>query len=454
MTGTHTQMRMTEGPIGRQMIYFALPLFIGNLFQQLYNTADALIVGRLLGNEALAAVSGTGTLIFLLVSLFEGVAAGAGVVISRYFGSRDTEKMRLAIHTNVAFSLAAGLFLTLAGTTLTPAILRLMGTPADVLPMASEYIRVYFAGSLGLAVYNTLRGIMQAVGDSRSPLYYLVISSLVNVALDLVFVGFFRTGVWGAALATIISQFISVALCLGKLLRAPEEFRLRLREIGFDRKMLGLIIKYGLPAGLQNSVIAIANVVVQSNINAFGTMAVAGCGAYSKVEGFAFLPISSFAIALTTFVGQNLGAQEFARVKAGAKFGIICTLIVSELIGLGFYLIAPALIGAFTAEPEAVAFGVDKARVCSLFYFLLAASHALSAVLRGAGKAVIPMAAMLSFWCVVRVAFLKIFVPVFRSIAVVNWVYPLTWLLSTIFLSIYFIKADWLHSFEKEARSV
>lgn len=305
MTGTHTQMRMTEGPIGRQMIYFALPLFIGNLFQQLYNTADALIVGRLLGNEALAAVSGTGTLIFLLVSLFEGVAAGAGVVISRYFGSRDTEKMRLAIHTNVAFSLAAGLFLTLAGTTLTPAILRLMGTPADVLPMASEYIRVYFAGSLGLAVYNTLRGIMQAVGDSRSPLYYLVISSLVNVALDLVFVGVFRTGVWGAALATIISQFISVALCLGKLLRAPEEFRLRLREIGFDRKMLGLIIKYGLPSGLQNSVIAIANVVVQSNINAFGTMAVAGCGAYSKVEGFAFLPISSFAIALTTFVGQN-----------------------------------------------------------------------------------------------------------------------------------------------------
>lgn len=166
MTGTHTQMRMTEGPIGRQMIYFALPLFIGNLFQQLYNTADALIVGRLLGNEALAAVSGTGTLIFLLVSLFEGVAAGAGVVISRYFGSRDTEKMRLAIHTNVAFSLAAGLFLTLAGTTLTPAILRLMGTPADVLPMASEYIRVYFAGSLGLAVYNTLRGIMQAVGTA------------------------------------------------------------------------------------------------------------------------------------------------------------------------------------------------------------------------------------------------------------------------------------------------
>lgn len=452
MTGTHTQMRMTEGPIGRQMICFALPLFIGNLFQQLYNTADALIVGRLLGNEALAAVSGTGTLIFLLVSLFEGIAAGAGVVISRYFGSRDTGKMRLSIHTNVAFSLAAGLFLTLAGTTLTPSILRLMGTPADVLPLASEYIRVYFAGSLGLVVYNTLRGIMQAVGDSRSPLYYLVISSLVNVALDLVFVGFFRTGVWGAALATIISQFVSAALCLRKLLRAPEEFRLCLREIGFDRKMLGLIIRYGLPAGLQNSVIAIANVVVQSNINAFGTMAVAGCGAYSKVEGFAFLPISSFAIALTTFVGQNLGAREFARAKAGAKFGILCTLIVSELIGLGFYLSAPVLIGAFTAAPEAVAFGVDKARVCSLFYFLLAASHALSAVLRGAGKAVIPMAAMLSFWCVVRVAFLKIFVPLFRSIAVVNWVYPLTWLLSTIFLSIYFIKADWLYSFEKETR--
>lgn len=214
--------------------------------------------------------------------------------------------------------------------------------------------------------------------------------------------------------------------------------------------MLKLIVQYGLPAGLQNSVIAIANVVVQSNINAFGTMAVSGCGAYSKIEGFAFLPITSFTIALTTFVGQNLGAREFDRARKGARFGVFCTLLLAELIGLGIYMGAPWLIGAFTNEPEAIAFGVDKARICSLFFFLLAASHGLAAVLRGAGRAVIPMVAMLSFWCVVRVTFLKIMVPIYQSIAVVNWVYPLTWSLSTIFLAIYYIKADWLHNFEKK----
>ncbi len=444
-----SQTRMTEGPIGRKIIAFAVPLFIGNLFQQLYNTADALIVGRLLGNDALAAVSATGTLIFLMISLFEGISVGAGVVISRYYGSRDTEKMELAIHTNIAFNLVVSLILTVAGTTLTPSILRLMGTPEGVMDLSIEYIRIYFAGSLSLIMYNVFRSIMQAVGDSKHPLVYLVVSSVMNIILDLLFIGVFKTGVGGAALATVISQFVSVFLCLGRLMTTKEEYRVSIRKIGFDKGMLKLIIKYGLPSGLQNSVIAIANVVVQSNINSFGKMAVSGCGAYSKIEGFAFLPITSFNIALTTFVGQNLGAKEYERAKKGAKFGIICTLLTSELIGILIYLLAPRLIGAFTSEPEAIEFGVDKARICSLFFCLLAATHGFAAVLRGAGKAVIPMIAMLSFWCVIRVCFIKIMVPIYQSINVVNWVYPLTWCLSTIFLIIYYIKADWLHAFKR-----
>ena len=305
---TEAKYRMTEGPIGRQMVAFAVPLFIGNLFQQMYNTADALIVGRLLGNDALAAVSSTGTLIFLLISFFEGVSAGAGVVISRYFGAREGEKLQLAIHTHAAFTLTAGLLLTLIGTTLTPAILRLMGTPEDVMALAVSYIRIFFAGSLGLVMYNALRGMMQAVGNSRDPLHYLIVSSIINVVLDLLFIGVFKTGVGGAALATVISQFISVVLCLIKLMGAKEEYRLIPSKIGFNWDMLRLIISYGLPSGLQNSVIAIANVVVQSNINAFGTMAVSGCGAYSKIEGFAFLPITSFTIAITTFGAKPGGA--------------------------------------------------------------------------------------------------------------------------------------------------
>ena len=444
-----SQTRMTEGPIGRHIIAFAVPLFIGNLFQQLYNTADALIVGRLLGNDALAAVSATGTLIFLMISLFEGIAVGAGVVISRYFGAKETGKMQLAIHTNIAFNLVVSVVLTVIGTTLTPGILSLMGTPAEVMDLSVEYIRIYFAGSLSLIMYNVLRSIMQAVGDSKHPLVYLVISSLVNIFLDLLFIGVLKTGVGGAALATVISQFISVFLCLARLMRTKEEYRISIKKIGFDKEMLKLIIKYGLPSGLQNSVIAIANVVVQSNINAFGKMAVSGCGAYSKIEGFAFLPITSFNIALTTFVGQNLGAKEYDRAKKGAKFGIICTLLIAELIGVAIFLLAPYLIGAFTSEPEAIAFGVDKARICSLFFCLLAATHGFSAVLRGAGKAVVPMVAMLSFWCVIRVCFIKIMVPIFQTINVVNWVYPLTWCLSTIFLIIYYIKADWLHAFKR-----
>lgn len=441
---------MTEGSIAGKMVRFAVPLFVGNLFQQLYNTADALIVGNLLGNSALASVTGTSSLVYLLVSFFGGLSAGAGVVISRYCGSRETEKMRLAVHTNLAVSLVFGVLLTVIGTAFTPVMLRWMGTPDDAMERSSMYVRIYFAGSLGLVMYNSCRGIMQAVGDSRHPLEYLILSSIINVVLDLLFIGAFHMDVDGAALATVISQFISVVLCANRLIRTKEDYRVRLRELGFSREMLRLTLVYGLPSGLQNSVIGIANVVVQSNINAFGTMAMSGCGAYSKIEGFAFLPITSFTIALTTFVGQNLGAREYDRAKKGARFGLICSLLLAELIGGVIYIAAPLLIRMFTSEPEAIAFGVEKCRICALFYFLLAASHGLSAILRGAGKAVVPMVAMLSFWCVVRMLFLQIMVPIFHTIAVVNWVYPLTWLLSTIFLTVYYLRADWIHSFERE----
>lgn len=442
--------RMTGGSIPRHMIAFAVPLFIGNLFQQLYNTADALIVGRMLGNDALAAVSATGNLSYLLISFFMGIAAGSGVLISRYYGARDTEKLRSAVRTNLAFSFASGILMTLVGVTATPAILRWMDTPEDVMDLAVTYTRILFGGSLGLVLYNSLRGVMQAVGDSRHPLWYLIFSSILNVVLDITFIAVFHAGVGGAALATVLAQFLSGLLCLRRLSRTEEDYRVRLRDLGFDPAMLRLMLRYGLPSGVQNSVIGLANVVVQANINIFGTMAVAGCGAYGKLEGFAFLPITSFTLALTTFVGQNLGAGEHSRAKRGAAFGIVSCLLMSELAGLLLYIAAPGLIGLFTVEPEAIAFGAGKCRICSLFFCLLAASHSLAAVLRGAGKAVIPMISMLAFWCVLRVSFLKIAVPIWHSIDVVNWVYPLTWALSTVFLTIYTLRADWVHSFDRE----
>lgn len=441
-----TKEYMLSGSIPKSIIRFAVPLFFGNLFQQLYNTADSLIVGNRLGTGALAAVSSTGMLIFLLIGFFQGIGMGAGVVISQFFGAKDKESLRLSVHTYLAFSLVIGAFLTVFATLLAPQILLWMGTPEDVMPEAVEYIRVYFLGSLGLVLYNSCMGIMQAVGDSKHPLYYLIISSVINIVLDLILVAGFGFGVWAAALATIVSQFFSVFLCLLRMMRTDEDHKVIIKNIRFDKRMFNMIIRIGLPSGVQNSIIAFANVVVQSNINFFGEMAMAGCGAYSKIEGFAFLPITSFTAAMTTFVGQNLGAGNRDRVKKGARFGIWCSLIMAELIGVIFYLTAPLLISAFTDDIEAIEYGVQKAQVCSLFYFLLAVTHSFAAVLRGAGKSIAPMVTMLVCWCVIRVSFLWIMVPITNSIDAVNWVYPLTWTLSSITLFIYYLKADWTHS--------
>ncbi|MGN0991031.1 MAG: MATE family efflux transporter, partial [Candidatus Ventricola sp.] len=283
---------MTEGPIARQLIAFAVPLLLGNLFQQLYNTADSLIVGNFLGSEALAAVSSSSNLIHLLIGFFNGLAMGAGVVIGRHFGAREIARVQKTIHTMLAGALAVGVFLTFAGAALSPILLQLMGTPETVLPQSIRYFRTYFYGSLAFILYNACMGVLQAVGDSRHPLYYLIVSSLVNVALDLLFVGVLRFGVASAAAATAISQAVAMALCLYRLMHSDRDYRVSLRRLCFDRTALRAILKNGVPSGLANCIISFANVVVQANINAFGAAAMAGCGAHSRIEGFAFLPVT------------------------------------------------------------------------------------------------------------------------------------------------------------------
>ena len=436
---------MTSGSISKRMVAFALPLLLGNLFQQLYNTVDSLIVGNFLGSTALAAVSSSGSLIFMLIGFLSGISAGAGVVVSRYFGAEDEDGIHRAVHTTVAFGLVAGVVMTAAGILLSPQILLWMGTPESVMPESVMYLQVYFYGSLGFVMYNIFVGILQAVGDSRHPLYYLMISSVINLVLDIVFIENFHTGVGGAALATVISQVFSAILCLIQLLRTHESYRLSITKIRFDSKMLKQIIRIGLPSGVQNSIIAFANVVVQSYINAFGEMAMAGYGAYSKIEGFAFLPINSFTMAMTTFVGQNLGARQEERTKKGARFGILTTVLLAELIGIGVFLLAPQLIAAFDSTPDVIYFGVEKARTAALFYFLLAFSHSVAAVLRGAGKAVVPMVIMMAFWCVIRVAFLAVTIPLTHAIQMVYVVYPLTWGLSSLVFFFYYKRANWVH---------
>ena len=365
MNRTASSTLMTEGSIWKKIVTFAFPLFLGNLFQQLYNTADSLIVGNFLGSDALAAVSSSGSLIFLMVGFFNGIAMGAGVVVARYYGARQTDRLQRAIHTDVAFGIVAGILLTIIGLILAP-------------------------------------------------------------------------------------QFISALLCLRRLLRSPEEYRLVPSRIRFDPIMLKQIISNGLPAGLQNSIIALANVVVQSNINSFGKMAVAGCGAYSKVEGFGFLPITCFSLALTTFISQNLGAKQYDRAKRGARFGILCSITLAEIVGICVYFLSPYLIAAFNSDPEVVAYGTLQAHTITLFYFLLAFSHCIAGIMRGAGKATVPMFVMLCCWCIIRVTYITIAVRIFPVINTIFWAYPLTWTLSSILFFLYYRKADWIHGFEKK----
>ncbi len=435
---------LTTGSIKKVLLSFAAPLFLSQLFQQLYNSADALIVGNFLGKEALAAVSSSGPLIQLFIGFFNGAAMGAGVVISRYFGADDRTRVRKAIHTNVLFSLICGLFLSLVGVLLTPHILRWMGTDPEVLPLSESYFRWYFAGAVAIVMYNVLKGIMTALGDSRRPLYYLIFSSVLNVLLDLLFVGGLHGGVAAAALATTISQGLSALLCLLHLLEKDQIYTLKARELRIDGPILKEIVRIGLPTGVQMSVISIANVLVQKNINSFGADAMAACGSFAKVEGFVFLPITCFSLALTTFISQNLGARKLDRVRAGSRFGLLSAVLAAETIGVIIFFFGPQLISLFNSDPAVLAIGQKQCRIESLFFCMLALSHTVAGICRGAGKATVPMLVMLGIWCVLRITYITVAMQISHDIRLLFWAYPLTWTISAAIFFLYYRYSHWL----------
>ncbi len=439
---------LTEGSVWKKMLAFTLPIFIGNLFQQLYHTADSLIVGRVLGKEALAAVGSTGSLIFLFVGFFNGLGVGAGVVVSRYFGAKQWQDMKKTIHTAVALGLAGGIFLTVVGVLMANVFLSWMRTPEDVIDTATVYLRIYFCGTLAQVVYNITAGILQAVGDSRHPLYYLIISSVVNVILDIILVKAFENGVGAAALATIISQFLSMGMCGYRLLKkSPPEYTVYPKEIRFDRPSLRMILKNGVPSGIQMSFNSLANVVVQSYINIFGSSVVAGVSAMHSIEGFAFLPVNSISMTMATFVSQNIGARNYDRVKKGARIGVITGPVISELIGIILFIWMPFFIGVFDSDPDVIAAGTAYGNIKAPMFLLCAFTHCIAGVLRGAGRADIPMYAILGFWGIVRVGYIVIATSVLPKPEVVFAAYPITWTLSTAMLLIVFFKADWVHGF-------
>ena len=448
------KMSMTEGTIWKKLVRFAIPLLLGNLFQQLYNAVDSLVVGNFCGNEALAAVSSSGSMQHLLIGFFQGVFIGASVIISRCFGAKDDEGMDEAIHTTVVFSLAMGVILTILGVTFTPTILRWMGTPENVMPNSVTYFRIYCMGLLGMVLYNTTNGIFNALGDSRHPLYYLIISSVTNAVLDVIFVGVFGMGVAGAALGTTMGQFLSAILGLTHLMSGKFVVPIKISKLRVNWSVLKSVFLLGLPSGIQNSVISIANLVVQANINAFGDLAMGGCGSYSKIQGFVFIPVLSMSLALTTYVGQNMGANRPERVKTGIRQGMMISVVMAEIFGIFVFIFAPYLVGMFSKDPAVIAFGVQQARVEALFYFLLAITHACAGTLRGAGKTMIPMSVTLGAWCILRIGYIEGLVRIIPNINVVFSAYPVTWFVSSLVLLWFVKKQNWEENTLKIAKSV
>ena len=451
MNNTHD---LTKGSSFKAIIAFAIPLFFSNLFQQLYNSVDSLIVGNVLGKNALAAVSSSGNILFFFNSFFIGTTMGAGVLVSKTFGSKEYSKMRKAIHTDIALGIIMGIILTIIGYFLAPVILKIMKTDAEVLPNSIMYFQCYFLGAIGFVMYNVFNGILNALGNSKRSLIYLIISSCLNIILDIIFVVVFKFGVGSAAVATAISQVTSAILAFLFLIRKGTVYQVKVNEIKLDKENLKLILKYGLPSGIQNSVISLSNMFIQSNINTFGNDAMAGCGTYSKIEGFAFLPVNCFTMALSTFVSQNLGAKEYNRAKKGSRFGILVGVILAEFVGALMFLFMPYIARLFSDDPEVIRYASLQAKVDCLFYFLMAFSHCVAAILRGAGKAFVPMLIMLSVWCIFRVIYVYFALKLYPNIETLFTAYPVTWTISSIIYFIYYNFTKWEYSFEKQDKKL
>ena len=440
---------MTEGIIWKQLIAFAVPLLLGNLLQQLYNTVDSIVVGQFIGSDALAAVSSSNSLINMVIGMFLGIATGAGVIISQYYGARNEKKMQDAVHTAISLWFIGGIILIVVGITFSPAILRLMGTPENVMANSVVYFRIFFAGSLFNLTYNMAAGILRAVGDSKNPLYFLAASSIANIILDILFVVVGGMGVEGVAYATVIAQALSMVLCLRTLSRTDDIYKLDLKKLSLKPSMVKMILVTGLPTGLQHSIISLSNVIVQANINAYGAMAMAGFGSYLKIDGFAQLPMQSFCLAATTFTGQNIGARKPDRVKKGIWQNMAICLIYVGVVSAAMYTYAPQLISIFSAEPEVIRFGTISMRLIIPFYAILPIHQVLMGTMRGAGKTMESMAISVGNMCVLRMIYINFLVPFFPSYEAVMMCYPITWIGTVILDVLYIWKGKWLPKSEE-----
>lgn len=434
---------MTEGNIVRHIIAFSIPLLLGNLFQQLYNTVDAWVLGNFTTNEAYSAVGSIGPIINVLIGIFLGLSSGAGVVVSQFYGAKQYDKVHKAVHTSITLTIILAVLFTVVGTLMTPMMLTLMKMPEEVIPEAKTYLTIYFAGVTGLMLYNMGSGILRAIGDSKRPFYFLVVAALLNIVLDLVFVLVFHMGVAGVAYATIISQGISAVLVMITLIRSDSCVKFSFREMGISAEQIRLIMKVGIPAALQMAVTSFSNVFVQSYINHFGQDIMSGWTTYSKLDQFMFLPMQSIALAASTFMGQNLGIGNVSRAKKGVRISSVISLICTAVIMIPLVLFAPAFSEFFNGKPEVIEASTMLLRWMSPFYLICCFNQVYSAALRGAGNSKIPMAIMIGSFVVFRQIYLFIMANfICNEIIPIAMGYPAGWAVCSLATLIYYKKTD------------
>lgn len=435
---------MTKGNIVIQVIAFSIPLLIGNLFQQFYNMVDSIVVGNFVGKAALAAVGSSNTLINLIVGLFIGISTGASVVISQYYGAKDRKNMKRAVHTAMVVTFVGGIVLIALGLFFAVPVLELMGTPCEVMTEATRYLQIYFTGSLFAAIFNMGSGILRGVGDSKRPLYFLCVSSVVNIVLDLLFVAVFQFGVAGVAYATIIAQGVAALLILIAMAKTQDMYRLEWKELRVYKDMLRQILVMGIPSGIQGVIVSLSNVIVQSSINAFGADAMAGFSSYIKIDGLIILPITSFALAAMTFTGQNIGAKNYKRVRTGTwkmlQIGAVYTLAASVIVlFLGKYLL-----NIFTRDAAVNSYGCEVMYTIAPAYITLMVSQILTGVFRGAGKSILSMVMLIGNMVGIRLLWILTMGAVFPSLRMIIVGYGISWITAALTTGVYAWKGKWL----------
>ena len=422
---------MTEGAILPHIVAFALPLFAGNVFQQLYNTADCFVVGKFLGRDALAAIGASSQFVFTVIGFFGGFSTGAQVVISQSFGAKNIPRMQSAIHTAVLSAVIISVCMTVAGILLSPLVLRLISVPESVFELADSYLRIYFGGISFLILYNIGSGILRALGDSKRPLYFLVFSSLVNIALDFLFVLGFKWGIKGAAWATVISEAISVLPVFFVLMKSDDVFKVRLKNLRIDLPILKEILRIGLPGAISSSITAFSNTFIQKYVNAFTSSCAAGWAVFVRLDQFMQMPMMSIAFTSTTFVSQNFGAGKITRIKSGIKSALILNLSIVGFLSLVLFAFAPFLTSIFIDDTDSIRYGSLFIRCTAPFYLLCAVCMLFSQVLRGLGDSLVPTIITFSGFVLLRQTFLFVATRLTPSFFLVAIAYPIVWIVTS-----------------------